>query len=375
MAIGATTTSRLKTSSPASVTTGATGWDPPNRQVVGYTLQITDHWILSDVGDGVLGDVYHDNGEPAGLIGYERDGTPAQSKSGILVPSGTAPTPPDFLILGQAQFDGNWQDDGHGHGVNVCTMGLYTNHGVSFTVGTVDWGRVLASGREPRVETLTRNVLDRLSVREPEGWATFGGQITSSAALALNLDGRLELYARGYDGVARHVWQNAPNRGWASWASEGATLAGDGTTETWLSMARNKDGRLQLFARFSDGSIRCLLQNAPNYTWAPWVSLGGNVAGDPVAARSRVGGVHDGCLWASLARPAAASGGGARPIALFELSVRFVHHISGKTKTRSDFDYEPLHRLGAGQAHVCRPRFRNIRATPGGSSLTKDPRR
>ena len=253
-------------------------WDEA-RQVVGYSFQITDHWILSGVGDGVLGDVYPDNGDAAGLIGYECDGAPAVMQNGILVPKGP-PTPSDFLILGQAQLDNTWQDDGHG--VNVCTIGLHTEGGVAFTVGTVDWGRVLASGREPRVETLTRNVLDGLSIGEPAGWATFGGQITSTAALGLNLDGRLELFARSYDGFARHVWQIAPNNGWATWASEGGSLAGDGNTETTLSMARNEDGRLQVFARFSDNSIRSVLQQAPNSTWGPWVSLGGNVAGDPV---------------------------------------------------------------------------------------------
>jgi hypothetical protein len=252
------------------------------RQVIGYSFQITDHWILNGVGDAVLGDVYGDNGDAEGLIGYECDGTPSTSQNGILVPRG-APTPSDFLILGQAslvQLDGPWEDDGHG--VNVCTMGLHTNGGVAFTVGTVDWGRVLNSGREPRVETLTRNVLNGLSIGEPAEWATFGGQITSTPTLGLNFDGRLELYARSYDGFARHVWQVAPNDVWANWASEGGSLAGDGNTETTLSMARNQDGRLQLFARFSDNSIQYLLQKAPNSSWALWVSLGGSVASDPV---------------------------------------------------------------------------------------------
>src|SRR5690242_5877125 len=122
-------------------------WDG-SRQVVGYTLQHNDHWILDGVGSAPMGDRYSDNGEPAGLIGYECDGTPASVKNGIRVPNGP-PTPEDFLILGNAQLDGSWQDTLDG--TNVCTMGLHAPGGVSFAVGTVDWARVLASGREPRV--------------------------------------------------------------------------------------------------------------------------------------------------------------------------------------------------------------------------------
>ena len=250
------------------------GW----RQVVGYALQITDHWILSGVAGGTLGDVYADNGDPAGLIGYECDGAPSTPQNGIRVPTG-APTPAGFLILGQAQLDGSWQDNGHG--VNVCTMGLYSNSGVAFTVGTVDWGRVLASLREPRVERITRNVLDTLSVRLSEGWASRGGQLTSVPAVAANADGRLEAFGRGYDGGLYHVWQTAPNGGWSNWASEGGAVAGDGDTPTRLAVARNADGRLSVFACFDDDSVRYITQIAPNNAWGKWTTLNGNVQGDP----------------------------------------------------------------------------------------------
>jgi hypothetical protein len=254
------------------------------RQAIGYSLQHLDHWALRNV-SGVIGDVYPDNGDRAGLIGYECDGTPSVNVNGVLVPSrpNGLPTPPDFLILGSAQLDDSWQDPGNTDGTNMCTMGLYTDGGVAFTAGTVDWGRVLGSGREPRVETLTRNVIDRLSVREP-GWWPFGGQLTSVPVAANNADGRLEAFARDHLGGARHVWQVAVNNGWSTWASEGGTLAGNGNEATRLAMASDTDGRLELFARFDDNSIRHLVQDAPNYTWAPWASLGGNVAGDPCVA-------------------------------------------------------------------------------------------
>jgi hypothetical protein len=40
-------------------------------------------------------------------------------------------------------------------------MGFYTNNGMVFTAATVDWARILASGRESNVERITRNVLNR----------------------------------------------------------------------------------------------------------------------------------------------------------------------------------------------------------------------
>jgi len=255
------------------------------RQVVGYTLQHTDHWILQGVNGPVLGDVYNndynDPNQRAGLIGYECDGAPATLQNGVMIPNGP-PTPGDFLILGYAQLDGSWEDGIPDlDGTNLCTMGLYTNSGVAFTVGTVDWARVLADGREPRAETLTRNVLDTLSVRMPAGWASRGAQLTSTPAVAANADGRLEAFGRGYDGALHHVWQTAASNGWAGWAAEGGALAGDGHTPTRLAAVCNADGRLSVFARFSDASIWHITQTAPNNGWGAWTTLYGNVPGDP----------------------------------------------------------------------------------------------
>lgn len=41
-------------------------------------------------------------------------------------------------------------------------MGIFSHNGTAFTAGTTDWAQVLASGQDPRVERITRNVLDRL---------------------------------------------------------------------------------------------------------------------------------------------------------------------------------------------------------------------
>jgi N,N-dimethylformamidase beta subunit-like protein len=133
-------------------------WDGP-REVVGYMLQHKDHWVLENVQDNVIGDVYNnDPNQPAGLVGYECDGAPATMQNGLMVPNGP-PTPANFLILGYALLDHSWQDNSD---ADIATMGIYTDNGNAFTVGTVDWARVLDSGLAPDVEQITRNVFNRL---------------------------------------------------------------------------------------------------------------------------------------------------------------------------------------------------------------------
>ena len=52
---------------------------------------------------------------------------------------------------------GSWQPGRKGHAV----LGTYTRGGTVFTCGSTDWSHGLR-GRDPIVERITRNVLDRL---------------------------------------------------------------------------------------------------------------------------------------------------------------------------------------------------------------------
>jgi hypothetical protein len=57
------------------------------------------------------------------------------------------------------------------------------------------------------------------------GWSSLGGTITSDPAVAVNSDGRLEVFARGTDDALWHIWQTAPHAGpWSGWSSLGGTL-------------------------------------------------------------------------------------------------------------------------------------------------------
>jgi hypothetical protein len=60
------------------------------------------------------------------------------------------------------------------------------------------------------------------------GWASLGGVILSDATVAMDSDGRLEVFARGTDGALWHNWQTVPHAGpWSGWASLGGFLVDD----------------------------------------------------------------------------------------------------------------------------------------------------
>jgi hypothetical protein len=97
-------------------------------------------------------------------------------------------------------------------------------------------------------------------------------------AVARNADGRMEVFARGTDGALIHIWQLGPNTGWAhEWTSLGGSL------ESVPAVGRNADGRLEVFVRGGgNNSIWHIFQTAPNNGWSGWFDLG--VGGLPMAA-------------------------------------------------------------------------------------------
>ncbi|MCU1352145.1 MAG: hypothetical protein JWM05_1354, partial [Acidimicrobiales bacterium] len=154
----------------------------------GYTVHRADHWIFdgTDVGYGDL------LGADATIVGYECDGCAFTYRDGLPVPTGEDGTPADFEIIGTApaahfthetatrppgpgqpselefiaarlfgrRDAASAQRIEHGHAV----LGTYTSRGggTVITSGSTDWAHGLG-GRDPQVEQITRNILDRLS--------------------------------------------------------------------------------------------------------------------------------------------------------------------------------------------------------------------
>jgi hypothetical protein len=150
---------------------GGGWWDGP-RETEGYVVQEPDHWVFA--GTGLQrGDCFGKDTVPP-LVGYECDGAPLESfdaGGGRAVLSAHAQrcgTPPGFRVLAAGLLGHGWQErppremHAAGEGIHAATMGIFTRGGTVFTAGTTDWAQVLGSGQDTRVDTITRNVLDRL---------------------------------------------------------------------------------------------------------------------------------------------------------------------------------------------------------------------
>jgi hypothetical protein len=154
----------------------------------GYTIYRPEHWIFEGTGL-TYGDVL---GAGPTTVGYECDGCAFTTRDGLPYPTGEDGTPSTFEILGTAPvahftretaarppkpdepseiefiasrlFDSRdpaaVERIAHGHAM----LGSYTSPGggTVVTSGSTDWAHGLA-GRDPQVEQITRNVLDRLS--------------------------------------------------------------------------------------------------------------------------------------------------------------------------------------------------------------------
>jgi hypothetical protein len=154
----------------------------------GYTVHRADHWIFDGTGLD-YGDVL---GAASTVVGYECDGCDFTYVDGLPHPTGADGTPPTFQILGSAPaahftrttasrppppgvpgedefiasrlFNSREPEAveriAHGHAI----LGSYVSEGggTVITSGSTDWVWGLA-GRDPQIEQITWNILDRLS--------------------------------------------------------------------------------------------------------------------------------------------------------------------------------------------------------------------
>ena len=156
----------------------------------GYTIHRPDHWIFEGTGID-YGDVL---GASAITVGYECDGCAMTMVDGRPVPTHEDGTPETFVILGTAPvahftrttsarppapdepseiefiaarlFGERSEEAVRRISSNHAVLGSWTSEagGTVVTSGTTDWAHGLA-GRDPQVEQITRNILDRLSTR------------------------------------------------------------------------------------------------------------------------------------------------------------------------------------------------------------------
>lgn len=116
----------------------------------------------------------------------------------------------------------------------------------------------------------------------PGGWSSWlelgdpGFRIRHRPAVALNRDGRLDVFLQGDPGTVHHIRQDPTGLdGWSNWVELGTpqvALRGQPV------VAQNKDGRLEVFMLGTDGAVWHIFQDpaAPD-GWSPrrWHSLEG----------------------------------------------------------------------------------------------------
>lgn len=130
-----------------------------------YTVHRPDHWLFA--GTGLKrGDEF---GGKDTIVGYECDGCELEWKDGLPAPTGRDGTPANFEVLGTCPAkwhpdDALFYDRFPKDRVGSAVLGAYVRGGTVVTVGSTDWSHGLR-GKDPAVERITRNVLEKLGRR------------------------------------------------------------------------------------------------------------------------------------------------------------------------------------------------------------------
>lgn len=145
---------------------------------------------------------------------------------------------------------------------------------------------ILAHDNTLRVFAIGKDQATYVIAQESGGWGdwtSLGGKSTSNPTVARNADGRLEVFVRGTNGALYHQWEKSVNGAWSGWAS-----LGGGVHRPFV--AADADGRLEVFVRGDDaGALHRISQSGPNAGWGSWIKMGGAMAGGASAARNEDG--------------------------------------------------------------------------------------
>ncbi|HEV8715167.1 MAG TPA: hypothetical protein VGX03_20345 [Candidatus Binatia bacterium] len=107
-------------------------------------------------------------------------------------------------------------------------------------------------------------------------WTRIGGNLASDPDGALNAASGLHIVAVGSD-LQMYCWyQTAPE---SSWTLRVLPAPAEITWASAPNVLRNTDGRLEVFAKGSDGGLWHNWETAPMGAWAGWSAFGGGVMG------------------------------------------------------------------------------------------------
>ncbi len=106
-----------------------------------------------------------------------------------------------------------------------------------------------------------------------------------------NNDGRLQVFVVGTNNQLLYKTQSSPNSN--TWSPAWTSLGGGIKADTSPAVARNSDGRLQVFVVGTNNQLQYRAQTAAgSSTWSPaWASLGGGLRAntDPIVIANNDG--------------------------------------------------------------------------------------
>lgn len=124
-------------------------------------------------------------------------------------------------------------------------------------------------------------------------WSPGGGVPSLGATVAQHKDGRLQAFGVGMDRRVHTRYQRSASGSWVNWYTWPAV--GGLTLRLPVTVARHKDGRLQMFVAAVDGQLRTRVQGKPNGGWGKWTIWTG-YAGFPQLTPVTVAAQKDGRL-------------------------------------------------------------------------------
>ena len=231
---------------------GARADDIAQRGFLGYRVQHADSWVYQDTGftdwTGDATQAASILGSEDGLIGYEADSAVIKDPAAIPVEAdaGMFGTPASLQVLGYCPLPNAWFDwQGSSAVGKAATMGVYQQGGTVFSAGTVDWIRAVAQ-RNPVVEQITQNVLDRLAGLAPltTDAAPAATAIRDRVVVFATGDGDNRLYANHAEYAQGFVgWSLVQGGGWPYFLT-GAAPAAAAIRDSVVVFARGNDDKL-----------------------------------------------------------------------------------------------------------------------------------
>lgn len=167
-----------------------------NTAYMPYMLRFPSHWAFAGVSAT----------QTSAFMSYETDAAAfVEEPEGYPRVTGEDGSPLAYTVLASADLRAWVGKPG------FATMGVYSRNGTVFHAGTTEWVLALGANGDPVINRVTRNVFQRLRLREPWDWedighANFGAALTSLAGRLFIATSQNLLWMR-YPVGAEIVWR------------------------------------------------------------------------------------------------------------------------------------------------------------------------